>query len=122
MCVIAGDFNARSTALTGDHKTNQRGRKIEDALVDSAFSVQTPVEGKWTSFAGGGHGIPDLVLANFPILDLKVLEAEALGGVRPSPPHLLHPIRTAPRESGAEVEYPEAGSNCKKRSTGSIRH
>ena len=79
-CIIAGDLNARSERLTSDHNTNDRGRKLEAALEGSAFQVQQPTNGKWTSFNGGGHGIPDLVLANFCIRDLEVHERETCGG------------------------------------------
>ena len=79
-CIIAGDLNARSERLTSDHSTNDRGRKLEAALEGSTFWVQQPTNGKWTSFNGGGHGIPDLVLANFHIRDLEVHERETCGG------------------------------------------
>jgi hypothetical protein len=79
-CVIAGDLNARSMALAGDHLTNTRGRNLEAALDGSTFLVQRPVSGQWTSFNGGGHGIPDLVIANFPIKDVTVHEHESCGG------------------------------------------
>ena len=79
-CVIAGDLNARSEELSSDHTTNTRGRRLEEALPTSEFRVQHPISGRWTSFSGGGFGIPDLVLANFPIRDLRVHEQESCGG------------------------------------------
>ncbi|KAJ3326907.1 hypothetical protein HDU93_002192, partial [Gonapodya sp. JEL0774] len=79
--VICSDLNARSAELTGDHTTDRRGRLLEEILDHSVFSVQKPVEGKWTSFGRkGGKGITDVVLSTFPILDLRVHELKALGG------------------------------------------
>ena len=78
--VIAGDLNARSQLLTGDHNTNARGTMLEEELEDSEFQVQRPIEGKWTSFANGGFTIPNMVIVNFPIEDLTVHESESCGG------------------------------------------
>ena len=36
-CVIAGDLNAHSQILSGDHDTNMRGTLLEEALVDLEF-------------------------------------------------------------------------------------
>ena len=78
--VVAGDLNARSTALTGDSKTLPRGRTLEAALDHTPFLVQQPIEGKWTSRTRQGRGIPDVVISNFPITDLTVLENETASG------------------------------------------
>ena len=79
-CIIAGDLNARSKELTGDHHTNARGKLLETVLESSDFQVQQPTKGKWTSFTHNGMGVPDLVLANFQIHDLVVHEQDACGG------------------------------------------
>ena len=79
-CVILGDLNARSEALTGDHFSNQRGKRLEGLLDESTFVVQQPIKGKWTSFNQGGFGIPDLVIANFPVEEMVVHEANTCGG------------------------------------------
>lgn len=76
MVVVAGDLNARSALLTGDKTTSDRGRELEAAVDASPFLVQQPVSGKWTTHTFGGEGIPDVVLSNFAIRDLKVLENE----------------------------------------------
>ena len=96
-CVIAGDLNARSEELSSDHTTNTRGRRLEEVLTDSEFRVQQPISGRWTSFSGGGFGIPDLVLANFPIRDLRVHEQESCGGSDHRP--LTFTIHTQPPNS-----------------------
>ncbi|KAI9325336.1 hypothetical protein BDR26DRAFT_962721 [Obelidium mucronatum] len=79
-CVVFGDLNARIGEESGDSMTNPRGRLLLDELTNSQLSLQRPVEGKWTTFAGAGCGITDLVLANFDITTVKVHELESLGG------------------------------------------
>ena len=79
-CVLVGDFNARSRALTGDSTDNPRGRRLAVALAESELQVQKPIKGKWTCKNRGGAGIPDMVLANFPIRDLVVHEDKSCGG------------------------------------------
>ena len=79
-CVVMGDLNARSEELAGDHYTNPRGKHLEELMYGSTFSVQQPTQGKWTSFNRGGHGIPDLVLANFPVEDMVVHQDNSCGG------------------------------------------
>jgi Reverse transcriptase (RNA-dependent DNA polymerase)/Endonuclease-reverse transcriptase len=79
-CVVVGDLNARSRALTGDSTDNSRGRRLAAALAGSELRVQKPIAGKWTCKNRGGAGIPDMVLANFPIRDLVVHEDWTCGG------------------------------------------
>ena len=78
-CVVLGDLNARLAEL-GDSITNTRGRFLRDELDNYPLEIQLPMEGKWTTFAGGGCGITDLVLANFNIQSIVVHEKESLGG------------------------------------------
>ena len=77
--VAAGDFNARSEELTGDHDSSPRGHMLEEALEGSELRVQLPVAGKWTSITSG-VGIPDMVMAYFPIADLVLHEHADCGG------------------------------------------
>jgi hypothetical protein len=79
-CIIVGDLNARMGNITGDTITNPRGARLRNELENSAITIQMPAEGKWTSWGGGGRGIPDILLANFPVRDLIVHERECLGG------------------------------------------
>ncbi|KAJ3376570.1 hypothetical protein HDU84_009725, partial [Entophlyctis sp. JEL0112] len=66
-CLIAGDLNARIGDATGDTATNTQGTVLLQALAKTLLQVQKPTTGKWTSFSNGGHSIPDIVLANFPV-------------------------------------------------------
>ncbi|KAJ3338415.1 hypothetical protein HDU83_008171, partial [Entophlyctis luteolus] len=79
-CIIVGDLNARIGDATGDTATNTRGTVLLQALATTPLRVQKPTTGKWTSFSNGGHGIPDIVLANFPVSNFVVHESESLGG------------------------------------------
>lgn len=121
-CVIAGDLNARSGNLASDHRTNTRGRQLETALAESVFQVQRPApgKGKWTSFSRDGHGIPDLVLANFPIWDIQVHERATCGGSDHRPITFTIPDQTPKAKlverwnirrltkPGVEAQYAEA--------------
>ena len=79
-CVIFGDLNARMGAATGDSLVNTRGGWFLGELANTPLTLQTPTQGKWTTFAGGGCGVTDVVLANFEVSDLVVHEHKSLGG------------------------------------------
>ena len=78
--VICGDLNARSEHLGNDHKTNARGRLLEEVLGGTRFRPQQPTEGRWTSFTRSGNGVPDLVLSTFRINNLVIHEDDSCGG------------------------------------------
>jgi len=93
-CVIIGDLNARMHRDTGDSTDNTRGKLLRQALLNSALSLQTPQQGKWTTWSGTGCGITDIVLSNFDINTLTVHEGESLGGSDHRPLTLELPINS----------------------------
>lgn len=97
-CMVVGDLNARMGNVTGDSTSNPRGIFLKEALNNSALRIQSPVLGKWTTFQGGGRGIPDILLANFPVVDLTVHEQESLGGSDHRPLTFSIPLDIEPKD------------------------
>ena len=112
-CIMVGDLNARSTQITGDHATNERGRYLEALLQDRQFFYQPPMTGKYTTFHRGGHGIPDIVLSTGPaVRDLIIHETCSLGGSdhRPltfSTPSLRRPTKQFERYHVRRLAEPD---------------
>ncbi len=84
--IVMGDLNARSRSLSNDRVDNRRGRVlrsyIEDQEGGSQLQVETPIQGKWTSFGpNGGSGVTDIVLSSgIEISNMTVWEQTSLGG------------------------------------------
>ena len=102
-CVVFGDLNARMGEVTGDSMTNSRGRRLLGELENTPLTVQQPNQGKWTTFAGAGCGVTDVVLANFEVSDLTVHEHNSLGGSDHRPVTFRLNVE-APAHSGRSFE------------------
>ncbi|KAJ3224749.1 hypothetical protein HDU78_010855, partial [Chytriomyces hyalinus] len=94
-CLLVGDLNARMTDA-GDSLTNARGTYLQQELTNSGLALQTPESGKWTSWAGGGRGIPDIILSSFPVSNFTVHERESLGGSDHRPMTFSVPLEVEP--------------------------
>ncbi|KAJ3376396.1 hypothetical protein HDU80_004090, partial [Chytriomyces hyalinus] len=94
-CLLVGDLNARMMDA-GDSVTNARGTYLQQELANSGLALQIPESGKWTSWSGGGRGIPDVILSSFPVLDLTVHERESLGGSDHRPMTFSVPLEVDP--------------------------
>lgn len=78
--LLLGDFNARMGSFTGDHSQNPRGVWLRNRLQNSIFTIKAPDAGRYTTYAGGGRGITDLVLvAGVEIADHVVHETLEVG-------------------------------------------
>ncbi len=86
--VLVGDLNARSATLTGDKKTNQKGRALEDFLSSQDMKAAKPISGLYTYREFKGKSVPDYIitkgnvdLTEYNILDNHVQIGQAVAHV-----------------------------------------
>ena len=80
--ILLGDFNARLGALTNDHfLDSKRAPHFMDSILHYPINIHLAKNGRYTTYAGGGSGVTDLVISNdVNIHDLTIHENQPLGG------------------------------------------
>ena len=72
--VLFGDLNCRLGYISNDNIIDKRGHLCLNNITDYNLTVETPIEGRWTSISIHGRGIPDHLLTNGAnIANYKVL-------------------------------------------------